>query len=76
MCMIGYDFQGHRQVRVRVFPVFPPHTLALLIMGITTFYVLLGGLFSVVITDVIQTVFVTVAALLIAVVATSTCRMH
>jgi len=70
MCgMIGYDFQGIGKFAYEFFPVFPPHTLALLIMGITTFYVLLGGLFSVVITDVIQTVFVTVAALLIAVVA-------
>jgi Na+/proline symporter len=40
--------------------------LAVLIIGITTFYVVLGGLFSVVITDVIQTVVLTLSSLIIA----------
>jgi len=70
MCgMIGYDFQGIGKFAYEFFPVLHPHTLAFIIMGITTLYVLLGGLFSVVITDVIQTVFVTVAAILIGVIA-------
>lgn len=70
MCgMIGYAFQGIGKFAHEFFPVFSPHTLAFMIMGVTTLYVLLGGLFSVVVTDVIQTVVVTVAALLIAAVA-------
>ena len=44
----------------------PTQTLAILIIGITTLYVLLGGLYSVVITNVIQTLILTFAALLIA----------
>jgi len=40
--------------------------LAVLIIGITTLYVLLGGLFSVVVTDVIQTVVLTAGSLVIA----------
>jgi len=40
--------------------------LAILIIGITTLYVLLGGLFSVVVTDVFQTVVLTVGSLVIA----------
>jgi len=44
-------------------------TCALVVFGITTLYVLLGGLTSVVITDVIQTVILSLAAVLIAVMA-------
>ncbi|MGD2295827.1 MAG: hypothetical protein PVF22_08315, partial [Candidatus Aminicenantes bacterium] len=45
--------------------------LAVLIIGITTIYVLLGGLFSVVVTDVIQTVVLTVGSVIIAFIAWS-----
>jgi SSS family solute:Na+ symporter len=48
---------------------YEPHVLAVLIMGITTLYVLLGGLLSVVVTDVIQTVILSLAGLFIAVIA-------
>ena len=40
--------------------------LAILIIGITTFYVVMGGLHSVVVTDVVQTVILTVGSLFIA----------
>jgi Na+/proline symporter len=40
--------------------------LAVLIVGATTLYVVLGGLFSVVVTDVIQTIVLTLSSLLIA----------
>ena len=43
--------------------------LAILIIGITTLYVLLGGLYSVVLTDVIQTVILTLASAVIAFIA-------
>jgi SSS family solute:Na+ symporter len=45
---------------------YEPQVLAAMIMGVTTLYVLLGGLLSVVVTDVIQTVILSLAGLLIA----------
>jgi SSS family solute:Na+ symporter len=45
--------------------------LAVTIIGITTLYVVLGGLFSVVVTDVIQTVVLTLSSLIIAAIAWS-----
>ena len=44
-------------------------TCAMVVFALTTLYVLLGGLYGVVITDVIQTIVLTVAAVLIAAVA-------
>jgi solute:Na+ symporter, SSS family len=70
MCgMIGYAFQGIGKFAHVYIPGVGPNTLAVAIISATTFYVLLGGLFSVVVTDVIQTVVVTLAAIIIAVVA-------
>lgn len=46
-----------------------PQVLAVLIISLTTLYVILGGLFSVVITDVIQTIILTFSSILIAVLA-------
>jgi SSS family solute:Na+ symporter len=43
--------------------------LAIIIIGITTLYVVLGGLFSVVITDVVQTIVLTLSSLIIAAIA-------
>ncbi len=43
-----------------------PEILAVLIISITTLYVLLGGLYSVVVTDVIQTVVLSLSSVLIA----------
>jgi Na+/proline symporter len=65
---IGYAFQGIGKF-VSVYIPFSPTVCALGIMGITTLYVLVGGLYSVVVTDVIQTIILTVASLLIAGVA-------
>lgn len=48
--------------------------LAITIISLTTVYVLLGGLFSVVITDVIQTVVLTISSLLVAGIAWSKIR--
>jgi len=67
--MIGYAFQGIGKFAHIYFPVLSPHALAVLIIGTTTLYVLLGGLYSVVVTDVIQTVIVTLAAIIIGAVA-------
>jgi Na+/proline symporter len=48
-----------------------PDVLAVTIIGITTLYVILGGLYSVVVTDVIQTVILTLSSIFIAYVAWS-----
>jgi Na+/proline symporter len=65
---IGYAFQGIGKFASVYLPL-SPTACALLIIGITTLYVLMGGLFSVVVTDVIQTVILTIASILIAGVA-------
>ncbi len=62
---------GDRQIRRRSTST-PTHGVcAIAIFAITTTYVMLGGLYSVVITDVIQTVILTMAAILIMFVAYS-----
>ncbi len=65
---IGYAFQGIGKFASVYIPL-PPQACAVLIIAITTVYVIMGGLFSVVVTDVIQTVILTFASILIAVVA-------
>lgn len=66
--MIGYAFQGIGKF-ASVYIGFPPAACAVLIFSITTLYCLLGGLYSVVLTDVVQTVILTLASVLIAAVA-------
>ena len=48
-----------------------PDCLAVLIIGITTLYVVLGGLYSVVVTDVVQTIILTLGSIIIACIAWS-----
>jgi len=66
--MIGYAFQGIGKF-ASVYVGLPPWACAIIIFAVTTLYCLLGGLYSVVITDVIQTVILTFASILIAAVA-------
>ncbi|MFC1726792.1 hypothetical protein ACFL4T_14310, partial [candidate division KSB1 bacterium] len=66
--LIGYAFQGIGKFAAVYLP-FSPTLCAALIIGLTTFYVLLGGLYTVVVTDVIQTVILTIASVIIAAVA-------
>jgi len=71
---IGYAFQGIGKfasvyVNFGLGEVGNARVCASAIFAATTLYVLLGGLFSVVVTDVIQTVVLTAAAVMIAVVA-------
>jgi len=65
---IGYAFQGIGKF-TSVYISLTPTICAFIIIGITTLYVLLGGLYSVVVTDVVQTVILTLASIIIAVVA-------
>ena len=66
--MIGYAFQGIGKF-AGVYLNLEPRVCAVAIIGTTTLYVLLGGLYSVVVTDVIQTVILTVASLVIGAIA-------
>ncbi len=65
---VGYAFQGIGKFASVYIPL-EPNLLAVLIFVVTTLYVVLGGLFSVVVTDVIQTVVLTVGSLIIAFIA-------
>jgi len=65
---IGYAFQGIGKF-TSVYIDVDPRICATAIFAITTLYVLLGGLYSVVITDVIQTIVLTIGSIVIAVVA-------
>jgi len=50
---------------------YEPDILAVMIIGATTLYVILGGLYSVVVTDVIQTIILTLSSIFIAYIAWS-----
>ncbi|MDP8244737.1 MAG: hypothetical protein P9L94_11690 [Candidatus Hinthialibacter antarcticus] len=65
---IGYAYQGIGKFST-VYLALPPLICAVAVIGVTTLYVLMGGFFGVVITDVIQTVILTVAGVIIAVIA-------
>lgn len=67
-CMIGYAFQGIGKF-ASVYIDLPPALCSVLIIGSTTLYVLLGGFYGVVVTDVIQTVILTLAGIAICVIA-------
>ena len=54
-----------------ILTTYKPDVLAVTIIGITTLYVILGGLYSVVVTDVIQTIILTVGSIFIAYIAWS-----
>jgi len=65
---IGYAFEGIGKFASIYIPL-SPSTCALIIIGSTTLYVLLGGLYSVVVTQVIQTAFMILASIIVAYVA-------
>lgn len=65
---IGYSFEGIGKF-VAVYVPWDAEVCAVAMFAVTTLYVLVGGLYSVVVTDLIQTAILTVAATLIAGVA-------
>ncbi len=68
--MLAYAFQGIGKFSQIFLPWdLSPHTYAIFFMSITTIYVMFGGMYSVVLTDVIQFVLMTVASIFIAVIA-------
>ncbi|RJP19066.1 MAG: hypothetical protein C4527_28060 [Candidatus Omnitrophota bacterium] len=65
--MIGYAFQGIGKFSSVYLPV-SETTGATLIIGVTSLYVILGGFYSVIFTDVVQTIILTIAAIIVAVI--------
>ena len=67
---LGYAFQGIGKFAAVFFPwEFSPDVYAFIFMGITTVYVIVGGMYSVVITDLLQFTILTIASIFIAVIA-------
>jgi len=67
---LAYDFRGMGKFAQIFFPWdLSPNTYAIILMGVTTIYVIFGGMLSVTVTDVIQYVLMTLASILIAGVA-------
>ena len=67
---LSYAFKGIGKFAVVFFPWdLSPDTYAIIIMSITTFYVILGGMYSVVITDLIQFALLTIVSIFIGYIA-------
>ncbi|MBN1766002.1 MAG: Na+:solute symporter [Sedimentisphaerales bacterium] len=67
---LAYAFQGVGKFAAIFFPWdWAPSTYAMIFMGITTIYVILGGMYSVVLTDIIQFSILTIASVFIAILA-------
>src|ERR1019366_7018478 len=67
---LTYGFKGIGKFAVDFLPWhFSANQYALILMGITTFYVVKGGMFSVVITEVLQFCILSVASLAIGIIA-------
>jgi Na+/proline symporter len=67
---LAYAFQGIGKFASVFFPFdLAPETYAIIVMGITTVYVVAGGMYSVVFTDVIQFVLLTIVSISIGYIA-------
>ncbi len=67
---LAYAFQGIGKFSSVFLPWdLSPETYALLFMGITTIYVVMGGMFSVVLTEVIQFIVMTISSIIIGIIA-------
>jgi Na+/proline symporter len=67
---LSYDFQGVGRFASVILPWdLSSDTYAILLMGITTIYVVLGGMYSVVVTDVIQFILLVISCISISYVA-------
>jgi SSS family solute:Na+ symporter len=68
--MIAYGFRGMGKFAVVFFPWdLSANTYAIILMGVTSIYVIFGGMFGVTVTDVIQYILMTIASIFICVVA-------
>jgi len=69
---IGYDFQGIGKFSAIFLPWgWSPSTYAIVIMLITTVYIIAGGMYSVVLTDVIKYIIMVIVSIIIAYIAMS-----
>ncbi|MFZ0034971.1 MAG: sodium:solute symporter family protein [Sedimentisphaerales bacterium] len=67
---LAYDFRGMGKFGQTLLPWdFSTNTYGILLMGVTTIYVIFGGMLSVTVTDVIQYVLMTAASICIGIVA-------
>jgi solute:Na+ symporter, SSS family len=67
---LAYDFRGMGKFAQIFFPWdLSANTYAIILMGVTTIYVIFGGMLSVTVTDVIQYILMTIASVLIAIIA-------
>ncbi|HOK65664.1 MAG TPA: Na+:solute symporter [Anaerohalosphaeraceae bacterium] len=65
--MLAYSFQGIGKFAAVFFPWdWPPSVYAIVLMGITTVYVIAGGMYSVVVTDLLQYAILTASGVCIA----------
>ena len=72
VAFLAYAFKGIGKFAVIFFPWdLSPEEYALIFMGITTVYVILGGMYSVVLTDLIQFGILTISSFFIAAIAIS-----
>ena len=67
VALVGYAFQGIGKFASVYLPL-SETTAAILFIGVTSLYVILGGIYSVIFTDVLQTVILSLAALVVAVI--------
>lgn len=69
---IGYDFQGVGKFASVFLPwELSPNTYALILMAITTIYVISGGMYSVVLTDVLKYVIMAITSFIVGFIAIS-----
>lgn len=69
---IGYDFQGVGKFSAIFLPwKLTPNTYAVIIMAVTTVYIIAGGMYSVVLTDVLKYVIMVIVSFIIAFIAMS-----
>jgi SSS family solute:Na+ symporter len=67
---LAYDFRGMGKFAGIFFPWgLSDNTYAIILMGVTTIYVIFGGMLSVTVTDVIQYILMTIASVFIAIIA-------
>ena len=70
--MLTYAFQGIGKFATIFFPWnLSANTYAIIVMSITTIYVLLGGMYSVVLTDIIQFILLSFTSIIIGIIALS-----
>jgi len=68
--MLAYAFKGIGKFADIYLPGnYPPEVYALAFMSITTVYVILGGMYSVVLTDLVQFIILTIASVFIGIIA-------